>query len=316
MHAAKMTEQKMPEQQITFHPPQTQQNHDDLLSLSDDVYAVTAFYRFVDLPDYQDIQPKLRDFCRANNIWGTILVASEGVNGTIAAHPKDLVKVWEYLDADPRTRAIAYKLHACGFQPFERMKVRLKKEIVRLGVDDLDVLPNLGTYLKGEEWDKLIAEPDVFVVDTRNDYEVALGTFEGAVNPETDDFRSFPEWVEQNMDPEKHKKVAMFCTGGIRCEKSTALLKQRGFEDVYHLDGGILQYLEDTGNKSGKWQGHCFVFDDRVTLDDQLQPSTEYHCSSCGNDVSMDEIRWLSGNQKGVVCKNCTDDKARAEKVV
>ncbi len=281
--------------------------------MSNETYHIAAFYRFVELADFEAIKEPLLAFCKAHDMKGTILLASEGINSTISATEANMKAFFAYLDQDERLANMPHKLHTAAFQPFEKMKVRLKKEIVRLAYDKLD-MAQIGDYVKPEKWDDLISDPDVIVIDTRNEYEVGLGTFEGAVNPHTQEFRALPEWVDQHLDPQKHKKVAMFCTGGIRCEKSTALLKQKGFEEVYHLEGGILQYLKDTGNKSGKWQGDCFVFDDRIAVNDQLEPSSDYACSVCGSHVLMDEIRWLSKGDR-IICRRCSNDEAAKAKL-
>ena len=251
---------------------------------------------------------------------GTILLANEGINATISA-PKDVMeKFWTFLNQDIRFKNMAFKESYASFHPFEKMKIRLKKEIVRLAVDDLDITER-GEYLNDEKWDEVISDPEVKVIDTRNDYEYMLGSFENAINPKTDDFRNFPKWAEENLDPKKHKKIAMFCTGGIRCEKSTALLKQQGFEEVYHLEGGILQYLENKKNKNekkSKWSGHCFVFDDRIAVDKNLDPvKGSIICKDCGNvlQITTDDVmhgykeqKIKNGgtgiNNKGVNCKS------------
>lgn len=281
--------------------------------MTDTIYQIAAFYRFVELPDFEGLKAPLLAFCKEHEMKGTILLAAEGVNSTISANEANMKAFFAYLDQDERLRNMPHKIHHAEFQPFEKMKVRLKQEIVRLGYDDLD-MAQIGSYVKPEAWDALISDPDTIVIDTRNEYEVGLGTFEGAIDPKTTEFRTFPKWVDEHLDPEKHKKVAMFCTGGIRCEKSTALLKNKGFEEVYHLEGGILQYLEDTGNKSGKWQGDCFVFDDRIAVNDKLEPSSDYACSVCGSHVLMDEIRWLSKGDK-IICRNCSTDEITKAKL-
>lgn len=271
--------------------------------------VIRAFYRFVDLPNFEKLKKPFDQFCKNNGMKGTILLAKEGINSTISA-PKDVMeKFWTFLDQDIRFKDMPYKESYADYLPFEKMKVRLKKEIVRLAFDEELDMDNRGEYVKGEDWDKLISDPEVITIDTRNDYEYMLGTFEGAVDPITKDFRAFPKWVDENLDPKKHKKVAMFCTGGIRCEKSTALLKHKGFENVYHLDGGILQYLEDTGNKSGKWKGSCFVFDDRIAVDDDIQPvKGSIICKSCGKVINFntDHVmhEYKNINHKGVTCES------------
>jgi UPF0176 protein len=276
-------------------------------------FHIRAFYRFVELDDYIQLKEPFLDFCKAHNMKGTILLAREGINATVSATKEDIDKFWNYLDKDARLKDIPFKESYAEAQPFEKMKVRLKKEIVRMGIEDIS-LNERGTYVKGEDWDKLISDPEVVLVDTRNDYEYLLGTFENAINPKTDEFRSFPKWVDKNLDPKKHKKVAMFCTGGIRCEKSTALLKHKGFENVYHLDGGILQYFEDTKNRNKKWTGSCYVFDDRLAVDAELKPVDVVLCKHCTRPLKIEPVK-LNNNQKGIscaevglVCGECGDE--------
>lgn len=273
------------------------------LNRQEEQYVVAAFYRFVPLPDYQEIRKPLLDFCNEHNMKGTILLAAEGINSTISAARADMDAFFAYLDNDPRLANMERKEHVADFRPFSRMKVRLKKEIVRLGVDNLD-MSKIGEYIEPKDWDKFIANDEVVVVDTRNHYEVLHGKFKGAVDPMTEEFRSFPEWVNKNLDPKKHKKVAMYCTGGIRCEKSTSLLKNMGFDEVYHLKGGILQYLADTENKSGMWEGECFVFDDRISVDAKLAPAKEAPCKECGAKVAVDNLK-VDENHRGIVCEEC-----------
>ncbi len=204
--------------------------------------------------------------------------------------------------SDVRLADLEWKESFAEYKPFEKMKIRLKKEIVRMGVDDLDINER-GTYVEPEEWDDIISDPEVVVVDTRNDYEISLGHFKGAVNPHTHEFRTFPKWARDNLDPVRNRKVAMYCTGGIRCEKSTALLKQAGFEEVYHLKGGILQYLEDTKNKNGMWEGSCFVFDERIAVNEMLEPEEIHLCKKCSKKVTIDEIK--ASAARGPLCESC-----------
>ncbi len=283
-------------------------------------FAIRAFYRFVELADYTQLKDPMLEFCKANSIKGTILLAREGINSTVSATPENLQKLWDYFAQDERLKDIPHKDSFAHTQPFERMKVRLKKEIVRMGLEDMP-LDKRGEYLKGAEWDKVISDPETVVVDTRNDYEFLLGTFENAINPKTENFREFPQWVDENLDPKKHKKVAMFCTGGIRCEKSTALLKEKGFENVYHLDGGILQYFEDTKNESNKWKGSCYVFDDRLAVDPNLQPVDVVLCKHCTRPLNIEPVK-LNNNQKGISCEElglkcgeCEDAEIREQRV-
>jgi UPF0176 protein len=206
-----------------------------------------------------------------------------------------------------------YKESFAAEHPFLRTKVKLKKEIVTMGVEDLDPNANRGTYLEAEEWNRVIADPETLVIDTRNDYEYEVGTFQGAVNPNTKAFREFPEYVKQHLDPAKHKKVAMFCTGGIRCEKSTAYLREQGFEEVYHLKGGILKYLEETPPEASLWRGECFVFDERVTVDQQLKPGGYDQCHACRRPISEDD-KASPLYQKGVSCPRCYHESSAEQK--
>jgi UPF0176 protein len=281
-------------------------------------FTIRAFYSFVELDDFIRLKAPLLEFCKSIELKGTILLAREGINSTVSATHENMQKFWDYLAQDERLKNIPHKDSFAHAQPFEKMKVRLKKEIVRMGVEDIN-LNNRGQYVKGEDWDKLISDPEVVLVDTRNDYEYLLGSFENALNPNTKDFRSFPKWVDENLDPSKHKKVAMFCTGGIRCEKSTALLKNKGFENVYHLDGGILQYFEDTKNKNDKWKGSCYVFDDRLAVDSELKPVDVVLCKHCTKPLKIEPVK-LNNNQKGISCFEaglpcCDETEAREQKV-
>jgi len=280
---------------------------------SENKIHIRAFYRFVELPNFERLKKPFDQFCKANQMKGTILLAHEGINSTISAPKEIMEKFWKFLDQDPRFATMPYKESYADFSPFERMRVRLKKEIVRMGVEDLN-LDKRGEYLKAEEWDKAISDPETIVIDTRNDYEYAYGTFENAINPKTSDFREFPEWVEKNLDPQKHKKIAMFCTGGIRCEKSTALLKNKGFDKVYHLDGGILQYFEDKQNKKHKWKGSCFVFDDRIAVTPDLKPVEGIiNCKKCSKPLNVDKDT-VRVNNKGVSCAELGKQCAEYEK--
>ncbi|MCD6035323.1 MAG: rhodanese domain protein [Rickettsiales bacterium] len=272
--------------------------------------VIAAFYRFAVLEDYEAMRPRLIAFCNRWKLKGTILLAREGINSTISGSREAIDALFAMLNEDPRLAGITWKESYADFQPFQRLKVRLKTEIVRMGKEDLNVNER-GNYVKPAEWDALISHPDTITIDTRNDYEVKIGTFEGAVNPNTENFRDFPAWMQEWMkvQPEdvRSKPVAMFCTGGIRCEKSTALLREMGFEKVYHLEGGILQYFEDTGNKNGKWQGDCFVFDDRVAVNDRLEPSNAVICDSCNQPVSTDDLK--AGPNRTVICMDCMQEQ-------
>ena len=228
--------------------------------------VVAAFYHFTDLLDYKTLQTPLKDFCDAHQLKGTILLAQEGINSTIAGSRVAIDALLIYLRNDPRLQNLEHKESYCEGIPFQRMKVRLKKEIVTLGVPDIDPKHRVGTYVDPKDWNKLIADSEVVVIDTRNNYEVEFGTFKGAINPNLETFGEFPNYVHEQLNPEKHQKVAMFCTGGIRCEKASAYMLSQGFTEVYHLKGGILKYLEEVPVEESVWEGECFVFDDRVSI--------------------------------------------------
>ncbi len=236
--------------------------------------VVAALSKFATLTDYESLREPLFDYCMAHEIKGTLLLAAEGINGTVAGSRQAIDSLLSYLRADTRLVDLSHKESFYDEPPFHRMKVKLKKEIVTMGVEGIDPRHVVGTYVKPQDWNALISDPEVLLIDTRNDYEVELGTFKGAINPHTESFRQFPSYVAEHLDPTKHKKVAMFCTGGIRCEKSTAYLREQGFDEVYHLQGGILQYLEDVPEVDSLWQGECYVFDNRVAVDHQLQRGT------------------------------------------
>jgi len=236
----------------------------------ENLIVVAAFYKFVSLPDFAQMQPPLLAFCQSQGIKGTILLAQEGINSTIAGSRTAIDALVEFLQADPRLTNWEYKESYTDIPPFQRMKVRLKAEIVTLGVPEVDPNVEVGTYISPQAWNDLILDPEVTVIDTRNDYEVAMGTFKRAENPHTDSFRDFPKYVDQHLDPKLHKKVALFCTGGIRCEKASAYMLAQGFAQVYHLKGGILKYLEEIPPEESLWSGECFVFDERVTVSHEL----------------------------------------------
>lgn len=267
-------------------------------------YIVCAMYKFVALENFKEMRQPLLDVMLQNHIKGTLLLASEGINGTISGPREGIDALLAYLNSDARLNPISYKESLHNEQPFYRTKVKLKKEIVTLGVEGIDPNQSVGTYVKPKDWNALISDPEVFVVDTRNDYEIEIGTFKYAVDPNTKTFREFPEYVAQNMDPAKHKKVAMFCTGGIRCEKSTAFMKQQGFSEVYHLEGGILQYLEDVPKDESLWEGDCFVFDNRVAVNHDLEKSHYDQCYGCRLPIT-EEDKQSPQYEAGVTCPKC-----------
>ena len=233
--------------------------------------VVIAFYKFVLLPDCEEMRIPLRTFCQQNGVMGTILLAAEGMNGTIAGSREGIDAVTGYFRSDPRFADLQWKESYFDGLPFEKMKVRLKREIVGLGIPQVDPLRKVGIYVPPEKWNDLISDPEVVVIDARNNYEVELGTFKGAIDPHTKAFREFPQFIEKHPDLQKIKKIAMFCTGGIRCEKASSYLLDKGFQEVYHLQGGILKYLEEIPKEESLFEGECFVFDDRITLDHELK---------------------------------------------
>lgn len=271
---------------------------------------VVALYRFVRLDNYESMREPLLNFCLDRHIRGTLLLAHEGINGTVAGSDSAIDELLNYLRADDRLADLDCKFSSHEERPFLRMKVKLKREIVTMGQEDIDPNVCVGRYASPQEWNALIDDPDVLVIDTRNEYEVEIGTFAGAVNPHTNSFREFPDWVEQNLDPKKHKKVAMFCTGGIRCEKSTSLLVSRGFEDVWHLKGGILNYLEQTPEEDTRWEGECFVFDSRVAVNHQLEKGSYDQCFACRFPIDDDQ-KQSPHYLPGVSCPRCV--KAHTE---
>lgn len=277
-------------------------------------YVICAMYKFIALEDYQEIRDPLLKTMESLNICGTLLLAKEGINGTIAGSRESVDALVAYLKQDERFAGLSYKESYSEEKPFKRCKVKLKKEIVTMGVEGIDPRHVVGTYVQPKDWNALISDPDVVLVDTRNDYEVDIGTFEYAVDPKTKTFREFPDYVKDHMDPKKQKKVAMFCTGGIRCEKSTAYMKEQGFEEVYHLEGGILKYLEEVPEEESLWKGECFVFDDRVTVDHQLNAGKYDQCHACRMPI-LEEDKQRKEYQKGVSCHHCIDsvtDEQRA----
>ncbi len=269
-------------------------------------FVVAALYRFVRLEQADRLRDPLLDQMRLHKVRGTLLLADEGINGTIAGPREGVDAVLAFLKADPRLSALSHKESTCDKMPFRRTKVRLKREIVTMGVDNIDPVHAAGTYVKPKDWNALIADPAVTVIDTRNAYEVELGSFERAIDPATESFREFPDFARTQLDPEKHRKIAMFCTGGIRCEKATAYLRQIGFEEVYHLEGGVLKYLEEVPADESLWRGECFVFDERVSVGQGLTPGPYTLCYACRMPVSEAD-RQSEHYRKGVSCPRCVD---------
>jgi len=265
---------------------------------------VAAFYKFIPLNGLEDLRRTILEACEAYGLLGTVLLAGEGINGTVAGPVEGIIGLFGFFGRTAGFEDIAPKLSYCGENPFHRMKVRLKKEIVTLGVEGIDPVRQAGEYVSPERWNELVSRPDVRLIDTRNEYEVSLGTFAGAENPHTNSFREFPDWVEQNLDGDRDRPLAMFCTGGIRCEKSTAYLKSLGYKNVYHLEGGILNYLEKIPADESLWRGDCFVFDNRVTVDHDLGEGRYELCPACRMPLS-EEDKKSPKFKKHVSCPRC-----------
>ncbi|HEY7885709.1 MAG TPA: rhodanese-related sulfurtransferase [Cellvibrionaceae bacterium] len=275
---------------------------------------VAALYKFVSLPDFEVLSEPLKDECLRLGLKGTLLLAEEGINGTVSGDRKGIDGLLAYLKADSRFVGLEHKESLYDEQPFYRMKVKLKKEIVSMGVEGIDPNHIVGTYVKPADWNALISDPEVLVVDTRNHYEYAIGTFARAIDPETETFREFPAYVKQHLDPAQHKKVAMFCTGGIRCEKATAFMKEQGFNEVYHLEGGILKYLEQVPAEQSLWQGECFVFDNRVAVDHELQKGSYDQCHGCRHPIT-EQDKQSPLYMQGVSCPRCHDKLTDLQKL-
>jgi len=281
--------------------------------------TVAAFYRFVRLTDFVELRDRIEQICRDAGILGTVLVAEEGINGTIAGSEGDVAAVLAALRADPRLSRLQAKLSGAHDPPFRRMKVRLKREIVTMGLPALDPGQSAGTYVSPRHWNRLISDPDVLVVDTRNRYETAIGGFAGAIDPQTKSFREFPAWVRElkrdiaagTVAPPK--KVAMYCTGGIRCEKSTAYMKAQGFDEVYHLEGGILHYLEQVPAHESLWRGECFVFDQRVSVGHGLKLGHYDQCHACRHPITQRD-KASPKFQQGISCPRCFDERSLEQK--
>ena len=282
-------------------------------------YLTTAMYHFVTLPHFKKLRGPLLNFCVSQSIKGTILLADEGINGTVAGSEKAIHAFLDFLKNDPifegNFKNLSHKESWSDKHPFYRMKVKLKKEIVTLGVPGVSPTKVVGKYVKPQDWNKIISDPEVILIDTRNNYEYAIGSFKNAINPKTNTFREFPEYVKTHFDPKKHKKVAMFCTGGIRCEKASSFMMSEGFDEVYHLEGGILKYLEEVNPAESLWQGECFVFDQRVAIKHGLEVGDYDQCYACRYPLSQDDMK-SEKYTPGISCAHCynqhTSEKLKA----
>ena len=276
-------------------------------------FRVAALYRFCRLNRFESLRAPLAAFCCGKGIKGTLLLTHEGINGTVAGRPEAVAALMKWLAAVPEFTGLDVKYSFASEMPFHRMKVRLKREIVTMGVEDIDPTASAGTYVEPTDWNALIADPDTVVIDTRNDYEVRLGTFQGAVDPQTTSFRDFPGWAERHRQELLGRKVAMFCTGGIRCEKATAYVKSLGVEDVFHLKGGILKYLEEVPSEQSRWQGECFVFDERVSVTHGLAEGEAELCRACRAPLTPAD-RLSPKYRSGISCERCHDQRSDADR--
>jgi len=271
-------------------------------------YLTTAMYHFVNLPHFEKLREPLLNFSVSKGIKGTLLLADEGINGTVAGSEKSILELLRYLEEDPifegKFKNLGHKESWSDKHPFYRMKVKLKKEIVTLGVAGVSPTKMVGQYVKPKDWNAIISDPEVVLIDTRNDYEYAIGTFKNAINPKTATFREFPDYVKTHFDPKKHKKVAMFCTGGIRCEKASSFMISEGFDEVYHLEGGILKYLEEVKAEESLWEGECFVFDQRVAIKHGLEMGDYDQCYACRYPLSADDMN-SNKYTPGISCPHC-----------
>lgn len=275
--------------------------------------VVVALYKFVTLEDFQSLREPLLDTMNQHGVRGTLLLALEGINGTVAGTREGTSALLEWLRRDPRLADLDWKESFCDEMPFYRTKVKLKKEIVTMGIPGISPNERVGTYVEPRDWNDLISDPEVLLIDTRNDYEVSIGTFEGAIDPQTRTFREFPEYVRQEFDPQKHKKVAMFCTGGIRCEKASSYMLSQGFEEVFHLKGGILKYLETVPEQKSRWNGECFVFDERVAVGHGLKVGEAQLCRACRQPLTPAD-RARPEFVEGVQCHHCVDSLDEAKR--
>ena len=276
------------------------------------MFTVCALYQFVRLDDFEAFRTPLRELMVELEVKGTILLALEGLNGTISGSKASIDGVVQFLQDDVRFDNLEIKFSHSETTPFKRLKVKLKKEIVTLGVEHIDPLSSVGTYIAPQDWNALISDPDVVLIDTRNNYEYEIGSFKGAINPNTETFREFPTYTKDNLEQYRGKKVAMFCTGGIRCEKSTAYLKSQGFDTVYHLQGGILKYLEEMDEEQSLWEGECFVFDDRVAVKHNLEQGQYDQCHACRYPIT-DEDKQHPHYEKGVSCPRCHGSRSETQ---
>jgi len=275
------------------------------------MFKVATLYKFAQVAMPEDLQKKIKAKLKGFNIYGTILVGDEGLNGTISGKENDLINALSFIKKIPGFSDLDIKHSASETKPFMRLKVKLKEEIVTIGDKSIDPVNQAGKYVESSEWNELIKDPNTILIDTRNNYEYSIGTFKDAINPETETFREFPQWVKKqkfSKQDRKNKNIAMFCTGGIRCEKASSFMKLDGFDNVYHLKGGILKYLEETPSNESLWQGECFVFDDRVSVQHDLSEGTYDMCHGCRMPITENDKK-SKKYVRGVSCPNCFNSK-------
>ncbi len=276
-------------------------------------FVIVAMYKFVRLEDYVTLQPKLLSFCQERGIYGTVLLAEEGINGTLVGTRSAIDALMKLLKSDDRLADLEYKESYSDEIPFHRTKVKLKKEIVTMGQPDIKPSDRSGIRVDPKNWNEIISDPDVLLIDTRNEYEFKIGSFKNAMSPETTNFREFPDFVESHLNPATTKKVAMFCTGGIRCEKASAYMLEHGFEEVYQLNGGILKYLEEVDPTESLWQGECFVFDSRVSVDHQLAEGSYEQCYACRRPITEEDMK-SKDYEEGVSCPYCINETTEEQR--
>jgi UPF0176 protein len=276
-------------------------------------YLNVVFYKFVHFPNYISFQSKTLDFCVERNIKGTILLAEEGVNGAVVGAKKNIYELLSFLKIDNRFSDITHKESYSEEIPFHRMRVKLKKEIVSLGQPNINLNDRSGIRVDPKNWNNLLADPDVVLVDVRNDYEYQIGTFKDAISPKTTNFREFPTFVKEKLNTKKNKKIAIFCTGGIRCEKASSYMLSKGFENVYQLNGGILKYIDEIETDKSLWEGECFVFDSRVSVDSELAEGSYEQCYACRQPLSEKDLQ-SNLYQKGISCPYCINETSDAQR--
>ena len=280
------------------------------------MFKVAALYKFSSIENPEQLQSEIREYLNQVGVKGTILIGHEGINGTISSEENSLNSAIKFLQSLEDFNLMDIKYSSSDINPFIRLKVKLKKEIVTIGDDSIDPNKVVGTYVNPSEWNELIKDKDTILIDTRNDYEFSIGSFKNAINPETQKFREFPKWVDEKKFSEndkKLKKVAMFCTGGIRCEKASSFMKESGFNEVYHLKGGILKYLEEIPKENSLWNGECFVFDDRVSVNHDLKPGSYDMCHGCRMPITQFDKK-SDKYIKGVACPSCFDSTTQDQK--